>query len=98
MMDTPDTQHYIEQAPRDMPAADLDAVMAAAVFGRHSARARAVNSSWAGLGRITEHLRRCGYTLHFGAFEPSHLLWLKSLPGVIRRGEPYRRTPQGRAA
>ena len=89
MTNTADILNYMEQQLRDLPDADLDAVVATTVFGQPDAKPRPFSSSWEGLGRIIEHLRQRGYTLHFYVFEPSHLDWMNNLPSTLSRGEPY---------
>lgn len=90
MTNTTDTQTYTKRQLRDMPDADLDAVVRFMVFGQPEAKMRSFSSSWAGLGRLTEYLNQRGYSLHCNVFTPVHLVWLNNQPGILSSGERYR--------
>ncbi|HJT75599.1 MAG TPA: hypothetical protein VJ739_00190 [Gemmataceae bacterium] len=74
---------------RALPDRELDAAVAASVFGDPKLTAVPCSTSWDGTGRIVEHLRERGYTLQLYSFKPSQLDWMNNLPSNFRSGHSY---------
>jgi hypothetical protein len=70
---------YTQEQLQGMSDRDLDAAVAAKVFGR-PAGTEPSSTSWSGFGRIAEHLRAHGYTLLANFYSTAHLAWMKHYP------------------